>query len=93
PASFDAQYQLGRAFYYQRKASDAHQHFQAALQLNPDSAEAHIMMGNTMLRLRNAEAALKEYQEGVKLDPKGPMAEPAKQMIGKIQTALASQKK
>jgi predicted Zn-dependent protease len=93
PTSFDAQYQLGRAYLAEQKAAEAQQHLDAALKTNPNSAEAHILMGNTMLRLRNAEGALKEYQEGVRLDPKGPMAEPAKQMIGKIQTALAAQKK
>jgi tetratricopeptide (TPR) repeat protein len=93
PTSFDAQYQLGRTCLAEQKAPEAQQHLEAALRANPNSSEAHIMMGNTMLRLRNAEAALKEYQEGVRLDPKGPMAEPAKQMIGKIQTALAAQKK
>jgi Flp pilus assembly protein TadD len=93
PTSFDAQYQLGRTYLAEQKAPEAQQHLEAALRANPKSAEAHIIMGNTMLRLRNAEAALKEYEEGVRLDPKGPMAEPAKQMIGKIQTALAAQKK
>ncbi|HVZ15920.1 MAG TPA: tetratricopeptide repeat protein, partial [Terriglobales bacterium] len=93
PTSFDAQYQLGRTYFAEQKWPEAQQHLAAALQSNPNSAEAHIQMGNTMLRLRNAEGALKEYQEGVRLDPKGPMAEPAKQMIGKIQTALAAQKK
>jgi len=93
PTSYDAHYQLGRTFLAEQKAPEAQQHFDAALKSNPNSAEAHIMMGNTMLRLRNAEGALKEYEQGVKLDPKGPLAEPAKQMIGKIQTALAAQKK
>ena len=93
PNSFDAQYQLGRALYYEQKAPEAQQHLQAALQADPNSAEAHIYMGNVQLRLRNADGALKEFQEGVRLGPKGPMAEPARQMISKIQTALAAQRK
>jgi len=93
PTSYDAQYQLGRAFYAEQKAPEAQTHLDAALKANPNSAEAHIMMGNVLLRLRNAEGALAEYQRGVKLDPNGPMSEPAKQMIGRIQSALAAQKK
>jgi tetratricopeptide (TPR) repeat protein len=93
PASFDAQYQLGRADFAEQKFPEAHDHLEAALKANPNSADAHIMMGNAMLRLRNAEGALQEYQQGVKLDPKGPMAGPANQMIARIQTALATQKK
>ena len=91
PTSFDAQYLLGRACFYQHKIAEAQLHFEAALQANPHSAEAHIMLGNVMLRLRNAEGALKEYQEGVQLDPKGPMAESAHQMVLRIQAALAGQ--
>ena len=93
PTSFDAQYQLGRTYYAMQKPADAQQHLSAALQANPKSAEAHIVMANVMLRLRNAEAALKEYQTGVDLDPQGPMADGARQMIAKIQAALAAQKK
>lgn len=93
PTSYEAQYQLGRAYFYEQKPADAQQHLQAALQANPRSAEAHIMMANVQLHLRNAEGALKEYQEGEKLDPKGPMAEGARQMIARIQTALTARKK
>jgi len=93
PASYDAQYQLGRALYFQQKAPEAQTHLEAAMKSNPNSSEAHIMMGNVMLRLRNAEGALKEYQQGVQLDPKGPMSEGARQMIARIQAALSAQKK
>jgi len=92
PNSYDAQYQLGRALYYEQKAPEAQLHFYAALQAKPTSGEAHIMLGNVNLRLRDAEGALKQFQEGVRLDPKGPMAEGARQMIGKIEAALANQK-
>jgi tetratricopeptide (TPR) repeat protein len=93
PTSYEAQYQLGRALFYQQKPAEAEPHLRSALQQNKNSAEAHIMLANVLLHLRNAEGALKEYQEGVKLDPKGPMAQPAKQMIAQIQTALTAQSK
>jgi tetratricopeptide (TPR) repeat protein len=88
PGSFDAQYQLARAQLVQNKVPDSQQHLDAALKLNANSAEAHILMGNVMLKMRNPEGALKEYQEGVRLNPKGPMAEPTKAMIAKIEAAL-----
>jgi len=93
PTSYDAQYELGRALFLQQKATVAQPHAEAALRANPNSAPAHILLGNIMLRERNAEGALKEYQEALRLDPKGPMAEPARQMVDKIQTALKASRK
>jgi tetratricopeptide (TPR) repeat protein len=92
PTSYDAQYELGRSLLFQQKAPEAQAHAEAALKANP-TAEAHVLMGNIMLRERNAEGALKEYEEALRLDPKGPMAGPTKDMVDKIQNALKSAKK
>jgi tetratricopeptide (TPR) repeat protein len=91
-SSYEAEYQLGRALYFEQKPADAQPHLEAALKLNPRSAEAHIMLANVMLRQRDAAASLKEYEQGVELDPKGPMSDGARQMIVRIQTALAQKK-
>jgi hypothetical protein len=47
-------------------------------------------LGNIALRKRDAPGALKEFQEYLKLDPKGPMAEGTQAMVKKIQDSLSS---
>jgi hypothetical protein len=48
-------------------------------------------MGNILLREHNAEGALKEFKEALRLDPTGPTAEPTQQMIARIEAALQQQ--
>jgi len=93
PESPDAQFELGRAYWGLSRWDEAGQHVAKANQLRPDNAGQHILMGNIFLRERNAEGALKEFQDAVRLDPKGPLAEPTRQMIAKIQAALSQAQK
>jgi tetratricopeptide (TPR) repeat protein len=88
PESPDAHFELGRTYYALQKWQLADAEFTKAIHFRPDNAEQHLLMGNVLLRERNAPAALKEFQEAVRLDPQGPMAEPTKQMIARIETAL-----
>ena len=91
PGSADAQFELGRAYWGLGRWDDAQQHVAKANQLRPDNAAQHLLMGNIMLRERNAQGALSEFKESLKLDPKGPMAEPTQQIIGRIEAALRQQ--
>jgi TolA-binding protein len=45
-------------------------------------------MGNIYLRERDANSALKEFQEYLRLDPQGQQAPAVQQMVAKIQNAL-----
>jgi cytochrome c-type biogenesis protein CcmH/NrfG len=74
----------------------ADQHVSKANQLRPNNAGQHVMMGNILLRERDAMGALKEFKQAVQLDPQGSMAAPSQQMVDKIEAALkhaANQKK
>jgi TolA-binding protein len=51
-------------------------------------AAPHALLGNILLRERNPQSALHEYQEYLRLDPNGPMAPGVRQMIEKLQKAL-----
>jgi len=93
PDSADAHLELGRAYSGLQRWSDADHHVAQANKLRPNNAGQHVLMGNILLRERNAEGALQEYKEAVKDDPKGPWADPANQMINKIEAALAGAKK
>jgi tetratricopeptide (TPR) repeat protein len=64
-----------------------------ALELNPNLAEAHLLKGNLLLRVGRAQDALIEFEEYLRLDPKGSFVEPTRATTEKIRKALANQKK
>ena len=63
-----------------------------ALDLNPQLAAAHLLKGNLLMRVRRAPDALVEFEEYLKLDPKGPMADQTRAYVEKIKKALAETK-
>jgi predicted Zn-dependent protease len=70
------------------KIPEAEAHAQKAEALQPSMAPVHILLGNIALRKQDAASALKEFQEYLRLDPKGPMAQGAEAMVNKIQSAM-----
>jgi len=88
PNSPDAHFELGRAYWGLQRWEVADQHVSKANQLRPGDAGQHVMMGNILLRERDAVGALKEYKQAVQIDPKGPLAAPSQQMVEKIEAAL-----
>ena len=87
PQSADGHYQLGNTYWALGRWQDAEDQAQKAVTLKPDMAGVHVLEGDIALRKHDLPGALKEYKEGVRLDPKGPMAAPAQQMIAKIEQA------
>jgi hypothetical protein len=71
---------------------DADPHAQKAVQLAPDIAEGHVLLGNILLRKQDAPGALREFKESLRLVPNGPLAEPTRQVVSKIEAALKSSK-
>jgi tetratricopeptide (TPR) repeat protein len=61
--------------------------------LKPDFAEAHLVKGNLLLRVRRAADAQHEFEEYLRLDPKGPFADQTRTVVEKIKKALESEKK
>lgn len=59
------------------------------LQLKPDFAEAHLLAGNILLKLNQRERAIVEYQEYVRLAPKGEFANESRELIRKLTAAPA----
>lgn len=64
-----------------------------ALKLDPNMARAHLVKGNLLLRVRRAADAQHEFEEYLRLDPKGPFAEQTRTIVEKIKKALESQPK
>jgi len=69
----------------------AYEEVKKSLELKPDFAPAHIVKGNLLLRVHRVEDAQHEFEEYLRLEPKGPFAEQARTTVDKIKKALASQ--
>jgi len=71
----------------------AYDQVKKALELNPNLAQAHLLKGNLLLRVRRAADAQHEFEEYLRLEPKGAFAEQARATVEKIKKALESQPK
>ncbi len=90
PDVAQGQYEISKTYWATGKWQDAEPHAQKAAALAPTLAPVHVLLGNIALRKQDNIGALKEFQEYLRLDPKGPMAGGVTQMIQKIE---ASEKK
>jgi tetratricopeptide (TPR) repeat protein len=84
---------MGRIYADQGNIAKAGPEVGKALEIKPDLAEGHLLAGNLFLKARQAENALTEFQEYLRLDPNGKYAEATKQLVEKIKKALAETKK
>jgi Tfp pilus assembly protein PilF len=84
---------LGRIYADQGDIAKAGPEVGKALQIKPDLAEGHLLAGNLFLKARQAENALAEFKEYLRLEPNGKYAAQAKQLVDKIEKALADSKK
>jgi tetratricopeptide (TPR) repeat protein len=89
----EGQYELAKTYWATGKWQDAEPHAQKAATLAPNMAPVHVLLGNIALRKQDADGALKEFKEYLRLDPKGPMAGGVEQMIQKIEAAQKSVQK
>lgn len=88
PDAPEAHYELAKTYWAEKQWQNAEPHLSKALAARADLAPAHVLMGNICLRKGDGPGAIKEYQEYLKLEPKGSMAGPVQDMIGKIQAAI-----
>jgi tetratricopeptide (TPR) repeat protein len=91
--SWHGQFTLGRLYWDMGDVEKAGPPLGRTLQLKPDFAEAHLLAGNIMLRVGKGELALAEYQEYLRLAPKGEFASQTKELIQKLAKAVAEKKK
>jgi len=62
------------------------------LQLKPEFAEAHLLAGNILLRLNQPQRAQVEYEEYLRLAPKGEYADQARSLLRKLQSTPPEQR-
>ena len=92
PKSAMGHYELAWTYWSQKRWQEAAPHALKAVQLAPALAPAYVVLGNVMLRERNAAGALKAYKEYLSLEPNGAMAAPVRDIIGRIGKAQGSSK-
>lgn len=87
--SWHGYFTLGRLYWDQGDVAKAGPPIGKTLQLKPDFAEAHLLAGNILLRLRQQERALAEYQEYLRLAPKGEFAGQTRELTEKLKKSAA----
>ena len=88
PDAAAAKYELAKTYWAMSRWQDAAPFAQEAVTALPTLASARILLGNIMLKQRNAPGALEQYQEYLRLEPNGAMAPAVRDLVSKIQKAL-----
>jgi tetratricopeptide (TPR) repeat protein len=93
PDDARGQFELARTYWATGHWQQAQEHAQKAVAFMPQLAPAYVILGNAALHNHDNATALEQYKMYLRLDPKGPMAEPTRQMIGRIEAALKQAEK
>lgn len=82
--SWHGYFTLARLYFEKNEFLKAAAPIGRTLQLKPDFAEAHLLAGNILLKLNQRERAVVEYQEYLRLSPKGEFAAEARNLVQKL---------
>jgi Flp pilus assembly protein TadD len=88
--SWQGHFALGKTYWALGDATRALPHATRAHELKPDFPQVHLLMGNVLLRQREPQRALAEFEDYLKLDPDGPFAAQTRQLVERIRQALAA---
>jgi tetratricopeptide (TPR) repeat protein len=92
PTSPDGHYHIAEAYWNLGRWDDSEPHARKALALKPDLAPAHVLLGNALLRKHDAPAALKEFQEYLRLAPQGEFAPATRAAVERLEKGLQQAK-
>jgi Tfp pilus assembly protein PilF len=90
--SWYGQFTLARIYWERGDIAKAAPAIGKTLQLKPDFAPGHLLAGNVLLRVSQRERALMEYQEYLRLEPKGEFAAQTRELIEKLNKEIAASK-
>ena len=82
--SWQGHFMLGRLYWSKDEIVKAGRQVALALQLNPNFAEAHMLGANILLRAGKREDALLEFEEYLRLAPKGAYVAQARKAVQKL---------
>src|SRR5258708_6029280 len=75
---------LGRVYLELRNLIKAGHHVGRTIQLRPEYADAHLLGGNILMQAGLAKNALIEYEEYLRLEPKGQFADQTRAIVDRI---------
>jgi tetratricopeptide (TPR) repeat protein len=90
--SVQGHFTLGRVYFEQGDIVRAGPHVGKALQLDPKLAEGHLLAGNILLKARQPDNALAEFQAYLILAPDGEFAPQARALVDKLKQVTANKK-
>jgi len=91
--SWQGYFTLGRVYWEMGDPAKAGLPAGRALQLNPDYAEAHLLRANIFMRVGRPQNALIEYEEYLRLAPKGEFAEQTRTLVRQLKQSLVRELK
>ena len=91
--SWNGYFTLARLYWDQENIAKAGPAIGHTLQIKPDFPEAHLLAGNILLRIKQNERAIAEYNEYLRLDPKGEFAVQTHELVEKLGKAIGENKK
>ncbi len=83
-------YELAKTYWFLGRWQEAAPHARKAVSAMPDVASPHALLGNILLRGQDAQGALDEYHEYLRLEPFGSMAPAVREVVEKLEQALHS---
>jgi len=86
--SVQGHFMLGRLYYELGDLAKAGRQVGTALRLNPSFALGHLLAGNILLRAHQAENALVEFEEYLRLEPNGEFSEQTREAVQRVRQAL-----
>jgi tetratricopeptide (TPR) repeat protein len=89
PDATVGKYELAKTYWAMGRWQDAAPLAADTVKAVPDLAAAHVLLANIRLKQRDAPSALHEYQEYLRIEPQGTMAPQVREMVEKLQKALA----
>jgi Tfp pilus assembly protein PilF len=87
-----AHFTLGRVYWEMNDLVKAGRQIGRTIQLNPDFAEAHLLGGNVFMKVGMPENALIEYEEYLRLAPKGQLVPSTQELVQKLRKSIPSKK-
>jgi tetratricopeptide (TPR) repeat protein len=78
-------YNVGVSHWNSKEFEEAKEKFRKAIEIKPDFAEAHLMLGKAQLNTGETQAALTHLKKYVELQPDGPESDWANQIIGALE--------
>ena len=82
--SWKGHFTLGRIYWSRGDLAKAGRQVGLAIQLNPNFAEAYLLAGNILLRANKPEDALEDFQQYLRLAPKGEFASQVRETVQRL---------